>query len=124
MVDVVRTEPFGGIESEGRERLGNYTCKLKEGSMAMALYGTEEIIERHRHRLELNNEYRESLEKAGLKMTGIHEELNLVEVVELEGNDFFLGCTFNPEFRHRPNRIHPLFKGFIKAAAKNRSENN
>lgn len=124
VVDVVRTEPFGAVESEGRERLGNYTCKLQEGSMAMELYGTEEIIERHRHRLELNNEYREALEKIGVKMTGIHEELNLVEIVELEGKDFYLGCTFNPEFRHRPNRIHPLFKGFIKAAAKKRAKNN
>jgi CTP synthase len=124
VVDVVRTEPFGAVESEGRERLGNYTCKLLEGSMARELYGTEEIIERHRHRLELNNEYREALEKIGVKMTGIHEELNLVEIVELEGKDFYLGCTFNPEFRHRPNRIHPLFKGFIKAAAKKRAKNN
>lgn len=122
VVDVVREDSQGVMDSEGRERLGNYTCKLQEGSMARELYQQEEIIERHRHRLELNNHYRESLEKAGLKATGIHEELDLVEIVEFEENDFFLGCSFNPEFRHRPNRIHPLFKGFIKAVAKNRSE--
>lgn len=120
VVDVVYSDE-NLTEGDNGERLGNYTCILVEGTLARDLYEVDQITERHRHRLELNNEYREDFEKAGVIMSGIHEELNLVEIIELEDQDFFVACTFNPEFRHRPNRIHPLFNGFIKASAKNRS---
>lgn len=120
IVDMIKIETTLA-ESEARERLGNYSCKLDPQSLAYQLYGKEEIVERHRHTLELNNKYIEDLEKAGLRMAGIQEELKLVEIIELKDHDFYLGCTFNPEYRHRPNRIHPLFKGFVKAAAKNRA---
>lgn len=120
IVDVVKLES-NLSEVESRERLGNYTTTLVDGTLAKKLYNVDSVEERHRHRLELNNKYREDFKKAGLIISGIEEELDLAEIVELEENDFFLGCTFNPEFRNRPNRIHPLFDGFIKAASKYRS---
>lgn len=108
----------GLMDTEVKERLGNYTAKLKEGTKAYELYGEEEIIERHRHRQEFNNDYKEAFEKAGMVFSGIHEELDFVEIIELEDKEFFIGTSFYPEFRHRPNRVHPLYHGFIKAVAK------
>ena len=101
----------------GTMRLGAYDCTLDQNSLAYRLYGKESISERHRHRWEFNNEYREVLAKAGLKQTGFHPDRNLVEIVEVEDHPFFIGVQFHPEFKCRPLEPHPVFKGFIDAAA-------
>ena len=106
-----------GLEQTGGTmRLGGYDCKLLDGSASRALYGREMIVERHRHRYEFNNKYKEALEKAGLKAVGVNPERDLVEIVELQGHPWFVGCQFHPEFKSRPNRPHPLFSGFVGAA--------
>ncbi|MDR0384355.1 MAG: CTP synthase [Christensenellaceae bacterium] len=98
-------------------RLGLFDCELKEGTTAHKLYGKDKIKERHRHRYELNNEFREKLTKNGLIISGINKELDLVEIIELNNHPFFIASQFHPEFLSRPNRPHPLFDGFIKAAS-------
>ena len=103
----------------GTMRLGSYPCILKEDSKAYGLYGTKEIAERHRHRYEYNNRYKEKMEEAGLICTGTSPDGRLVEIVELKEHPFFVAGQFHPEFKSRPNRPAPLFKGLIKAA-KNR----
>jgi len=103
-------------EKGGTMRLGSYKCNLKSGTIAHKAYGTSSITERHRHRYEFNNNYRKKLEKAGLIIAGVNPEQNLVEIIELEGHPFFVASQFHPEFRSRPNRPHPLFREFIKAA--------
>jgi len=100
----------------GTMRLGAYDCVLAGGSKVRKAYGQEKISERHRHRYEFNNQYREPLEKAGLKVVGVNSESNLVEIVELDNHPFFVGVQFHPEFKSRPMRPHPLFREFIKAA--------
>ncbi len=100
----------------GTMRLGAYPCKLAEGSLARKLYGKAEISERHRHRLEVNNAYREPLTKAGLNISGTSPDGALVEIVELPSHPWFLGCQFHPELQSRPFTPHPLFVGFVKAA--------
>ncbi len=102
----------------GTLRLGNYECKIKEGTLAYNLYGQTNILERHRHRYEFNNKYREILEKCGMIFSGINEKGNLVEIIELSNLKFFIASQFHPEFRSRPTRPHPLFDGFVKAAIK------
>ena len=106
----------------GTLRLGNYSCHLLEGSLARDLYGQESIEERHRHRYELNNDFRGQLRQGGLIFSGIHEDLDLVEIVELKDHPFFLACQFHPEFKSRPNHIHPLFNGFIQASLEKRGD--
>lgn len=100
----------------GTMRLGAYPCLLEEGSLAFEAYGVKEIWERHRHRFELNNDYREILEKHGMKFTGLSPDKNLVEIVELRDHPWFLGCQFHPEFKSRPMEGHPLFRAFIAKA--------
>ncbi|MCX7822333.1 MAG: CTP synthase [Syntrophobacterales bacterium] len=100
----------------GTMRLGAYPCVLEEGSLAFEAYGTKEIWERHRHRFEFNNDYREILEKHGMKLTGLSPDKNLVEIVELRDHPWFLGCQFHPEFKSRPMEAHPLFKAFVGKA--------
>ena len=102
----------------GTLRLGNYECKIKEGTLAYNLYGQTNILERHRHRYEFNNKYREILEKCGMIFSGINEKGNLVDILELSHLKFFIASQFHPEFRSRPTRPHPLFDGFVKAAIK------
>ena len=102
----------------GSMRLGEYRCFIKPGTKAAKAYGAKEILERHRHRYEVNNEYREILEKKGLVFSGINPERNLVEIIELPRHPFFMGSQFHPELTSRPNRPHPLFKAFIKAGLK------
>ena len=102
----------------GTMRLGNYPCKLMPGSLARDAYGTEEIIERHRHRFEFNNDYREQLSNAGLRIAGTTPDDVLVEIVEVEDHPFMVGSQFHPEFKSRPDRAHPLFVKFVEAAAK------
>ncbi len=102
-------------EKGGTMRLGAYPCVLKEGSAAFTAYDTQEIMERHRHRYEFNNAYRERLAQAGLRITGTSPDGELVEIVELHDHPWFLGCQFHPEFKSRPRTPHPLFKDYIGA---------
>ncbi len=99
-------------------RLGSYPCTLTDGTNAHRAYGSNEIHERHRHRYEYNNEYRERLVDGGLKISGICPGRDLVEVVEIEDHPWFLGCQYHPEFKSRPWDAHPLFADFIFAATK------
>ena len=102
----------------GTMRLGRYPCRLEPGSRAWEIYGRQEVIyERHRHRYEVNNRYRDKLNAAGLRTTGVWPEGDLVEVIELPGHPWFVGTQFHPELRSRPTRPHPLFADFIRAAA-------
>ncbi len=103
-------------ELGGTMRLGLYPCKLMENTKAYEAYNDELIFERHRHRYEFNNEYREKMIEKGLVLSGVSPDERLVEIVELPDHPWFLGCQFHPEFKSRPNRPHPLFKDFIKAA--------
>ncbi|HEY8347642.1 MAG TPA: CTP synthase [Symbiobacteriaceae bacterium] len=106
----------------GTMRLGAYPCRLKPGSKAYAAYGQDLIHERHRHRWEVNNAYLDRLEEAGLRPVGFWEEGNLVEVMELEDHPWFVGVQYHPEFKSRPNRPHPLFRDFVKAALEYRRQ--
>ena len=106
-----------GIEKKGGTmRLGGQVCKLADGSLAKEIYGKAEIVERHRHRYELNNQYRELLTDAGLVISGTSPDGRLAETIELADHPFYIGVQFHPEFTSRPNRPHPLFQGFISAA--------
>lgn len=109
-------------EMGGTLRLGAYPCKLREETLARAAYGMEEISERHRHRYEFNNDYRQKLEDQGLVISGTSPDNNLVEIVELEQHPWFLGCQFHPEFKSKPMRPHPLFRAFIAAAIKHKGQ--
>jgi len=100
----------------GTMRLGLYPCKIAEGSLAMQCYEDELVYERHRHRYEFNNEYREAIEAAGLKITGTSPDGRLVEMIEMPEHPWFLAVQFHPEFTSRPNRPQPLFREFVKAA--------
>ena len=100
----------------GTMRLGKYPCVLDEASKSFGLYGSREISERHRHRYEFNNEFRQVLTEKGMLLAGLSPDGHLVEVVELPGHLWFVGCQFHPEFKSRPDRAHPLFFGFVKAA--------
>ena len=102
----------------GTMRLGKYACKLDKNSKSYGLYKQDIIYERHRHRFEYNNNYREKLEKSGLITVGINPELDLVEIVEVPKNDYFVACQFHPEFKSRPNNPGPLFDGLIRSAIK------
>ena len=96
-------------------RLGSYECALTNGSLARSLYKKSVIHERHRHRYELNNKYREELENRGMSISGVNRERNLAEIVELKNHPFFVGVQFHPEFQSRPLEPHPLFLGLVKA---------
>ncbi|HET8991823.1 MAG TPA: CTP synthase [Candidatus Saccharimonadales bacterium] len=98
----------------GTMRLGNYDCKIEPSSLAARVYKSTEIVERHRHRGECNNKYRDDYESWGIKATGLNPENNLVEIIEGIGHPFFLASQFHPEFKSRPNRPHPMFNGFIE----------
>ena len=100
----------------GTQRLGDYECQLNPGTQAARLYGKELIKERHRHRYEFNNNYKDVLVENGLKVAGFNPERNLVEIVEIEDHPYYVGCQFHPEFTSRPNRAQPLFQGLISAA--------
>ena len=104
------------IDKGGTLRLGSYPCKIKSGTTMERCYGKTEIAERHRHRYEFNNDYKDAFIKGGLTIGGVSPDGKLVETVELTERDFYVGVQFHPEFKSRPNNPHPLFKGFIKAA--------
>jgi len=110
----------GLVGSGGTMRLGAYPCKTAQGSLLNKLYGLDQINERHRHRFEFNNEYREVLTSKGLVICGTSLNGNLVEAIELPGNNFFIGVQFHPEFTSRPNKPHPLFVGLLSAALNKR----
>jgi len=113
MIDQVGKEGTGGTM-----RLGNYTCELVKGTKAQAVYGEKVIIERHRHRYEVNNDYRDKLQKNGLVISGTNPDRNLVEMIEFKDHPYFLATQAHPEFKSRPHRPAPLFDGFIKALIK------
>ena len=106
------------LATGGTMRLGEYPCGLAEGSLARSAYGVGLVTERHRHRYEYNNDYRNRFEAAGLKASGVAPDGSLVEVAEVSGHPFMLGSQFHPEFASRPDRPHPLFREFIGAATK------
>ncbi len=106
----------------GSMRLGGQQCQLKPDSLAFQMYQKDVITERHRHRYEFNNHYYERLERAGLKFSGKSIDGRLVEVIEIPDHPWFLACQFHPEFTSTPRKGHPLFSGFIKAAAQHKKE--
>ncbi len=102
-------------ELGGTMRLGSYPCKLMEGSKAREIYGKDLIYERHRHRYEFNNQYREAFERHGIVFSGLSPDGRLVEVIELKDHPWYIGCQFHPEFKSKPHRPHPLFVSFVYA---------
>ncbi|MCF0242230.1 MAG: CTP synthase [Treponema sp.] len=106
------------VNKGGTLRLGAYPCKIKQGTMMEKCYGTQKITERHRHRYEFNNQFRETLEDAGLVISGTSPDDFIVETVEIAENDFYVGVQFHPEFKSRPNKPHPLFVGLVRASLK------
>lgn len=105
----------GKENTGGTMRLGNYPCDLEKGSLARKVYGQKSTVERHRHRYEANNDYRDQYESWGIRASGKSPDGNLVEMIEAIGHPFFLASQFHPEFKSRPNRPHPMFSGFIKS---------
>jgi CTP synthase len=112
-VEKIKNKQYGGSM-----RLGAYPAVLAKGSLSYKAYKTVKISERHRHRYEFNNSYREVFEKSGLRIAGVNRELDLVEIVEVKDHPWMLGTQFHPEFKSRPLRPHPLFREFIRAATK------
>ncbi len=106
------------VEKGGTMRLGSYPCKVRDNSMLSSLYGMNLINERHRHRYEVNNHYRQMFEEKGIVISGTSPDNLLVETIEIRENEFFVGVQFHPEFKSRPNKPHPLFVGFIEASIK------
>jgi CTP synthase len=113
-------EQKGIINKGGTLRLGNYDCKIKEGTLAFEDYKILEIKERHRHRYEFNNKYKELLASKGMVFSGINEKADLVEIIELKNHPHFIACQFHPEFKSRPTRPHPLFNSFIRESIKHK----
>ena len=97
-------------------RLGAYKCRLKQGTNSFDAYKQDIISERHRHRYEFNNHFKKIFERNGMVFAGIHPKGNLVEIVELKSHPWFVACQFHPEFKSKPDKAHPLFAAFIKAA--------
>lgn len=111
-----------GSDLGGTMRLGGYPCHIKPGTLAHTIYGEDEIVERHRHRYEFNNNYKAQLEDAGLVFSGLSNDQSLAEMIEIPGHPWFVACQFHPEFTSTPRSGHPLFEGFINAANKNRQQ--
>ena len=121
-VIALMSDQVGITAKGGTMRLGRYPCVLTEGTRARAAYGTPEISERHRHRYEFNNEFRPQLVDAGLRLAGLSPDERLVEIVEEPGENWCVGVQFHPEFKSRPNRPHPLFEGFVRAALRQKEQ--
>ncbi len=114
---IYKLRELRGIEElGGTMRLGAWPCKLEAGTLANKVYGQTEISERHRHRYEFNREYEEPMTAGGLKISGATPDGTYVEIVEIPGHPFFIGCQFHPEFKSKPLEPHPLFKSFIGAS--------
>ena len=111
-------EQKGVTEKGGTMRLGGYPCALQKGTKVYAAYGKAEIVERHRHRYEFNNDYLDEFVQAGLKPVGVNPDTNLVEIVELENHPWFIGVQYHPEYKSTALHPHPLFVSFVKAAEK------
>ncbi len=111
LVEQKKIKDFGGTM-----RLGAYLCKIRKNTLAFKAYRKQVIFERHRHRYEFNNKYKKILERKGMKFCGIHPKKNLVEIIELKNHPFFVAVQFHPEFKSKPDKAHPLFREFIKAA--------
>ncbi len=105
-----------GVEMGGTMRLGLWPCWLEPDTKAAEAYGDSHVSERHRHRFEVNNEYRQQMADAGLIASGTSKDGTLVEIMELKDHPFYMGVQFHPEFRSRPNRPHPVFRDFVAAA--------
>ena len=106
-----------GVENIGGTlRLGAYPCVLGEGTVAYGLYGKKDISERHRHRYEVNNDYREILKENGMTLSGISPDGRIVEMIEIENHPFYVATQAHPEFKSRPDKPHPLFRGFVEKA--------
>jgi CTP synthase len=110
------SEQLGIEDKGGTMRLGDYRCVLQAETKAALAYAEHEILERHRHRYEFNNKYRQPLTEAGLVLSGISPDGTLVEICEIRDHPFMVGSQFHPEFKSRPNRPHPLFREFVGAA--------
>jgi CTP synthase len=106
----------GVTDMGGTMRLGAYTCRLRPGSRVASIYGAAEVSERHRHRYEVDNGYRDILAEHGMRCTGLSPDGSLVEMVELPEHPWYVGCQFHPELKSRPTRPHPLFASFVAAA--------
>jgi len=120
VIDLMTTQK-GLAQKGGTMRLGAYACVLADGSVAAKVYGKKKISERHRHRYEFNNAYRDTIESHGMRLSGLSPDGSLVEVVEIGDHPWFIGCQFHPEFKSKPLDCHPLFRGFIRAALVRRS---
>ena len=121
VIHIMETQK-GVTKKGGTMRLGAYPCKIKKDTLAYKIYGEENISERHRHRFEYNNDYKEKLENAGLICSGTSPDGSLVEIVENINHPFFIAGQFHPEFKSRPDRPAPLFKAFIEASLKNKEK--
>jgi CTP synthase len=117
-------EQQGVMDMGGTMRLGSYPCSLQMGSKTQAIYQDTLIFERHRHRFELNNRFRDALAQGGLVASGLSPDGRLVEIMELQDHPWFVGTQFHPEFQSRPNRPHPLFAGFVGAAVEEKARRN
>jgi CTP synthase len=106
------------LDLGGTMRLGAFPCKLRPGTKAQAAYGKELIHERHRHRYEVNNHYRALVEENGMRVGGVFEETDLIEMIELADHPWYVACQFHPEFQSRPLEPHPLFREFLSAVLK------
>lgn len=115
LVITTMDDQVGKENTGGTMRLGNYDCKLQKDSLARKLYGQEMIVERHRHRYECNNDYRDQYEAWGIRASGTSPDNRLVEIIEAIDHPYFIASQFHPEFKSRPNKPHPMFSGFIKA---------
>jgi CTP synthase len=108
-----------GLIKGGTMRLGAYPCAIQKGTMMEKAYGQTLISERHRHRYEFNNDFKQDFIDGGLTISGTSPNGEIVETVEIKGEDFFVGVQFHPEFKSRPNKAHPLFREFVKASILN-----
>lgn len=117
VIDLMKDQQ-GNLPKGGTMRLGAYPCKIKPNTLMQKAYGVDEVNERHRHRYEFNNDYREVFEQNGIVFSGTSPNGLLVEAIEIPANDFFVGVQYHPEFKSRPNHAHPLFRDFIAAALK------
>jgi CTP synthase len=115
-------EQKGVTEKGGTMRLGAYPCQVKKGTKLAKIYKKDLVQERHRHRYELNNDFRKQLSEGGMVFSGIYPEADLVEVVEIPDHPWFLATQYHPEFKSRPTRPHPIFASFVEAAGKRLEE--
>ena len=113
-------EQYAGIDYGGTLRLGLYDCEIQEGTLAHKVYQTTAIKERHRHRYEFNNAYKQQLEEKGMVFSGVNPQTGLAEIIEIPSHPFFIAGQFHPEFLSRPNRPHPLFLAFVKESIQRR----